>query len=60
VVPFVLVIDEKYDGVTNHQVVVALCGRLGVFTLFGVMAQVLCRTSAFLQWMFSICFFFIK
>jgi hypothetical protein len=24
-----LVIDEKYDGVTNHQVVVALCGRLG-------------------------------
>jgi hypothetical protein len=60
VVPFVLVIDEKYDGVTNHQVVVALCGRFDVFTLFGVMAQVLCHTSTFLQWMFFICFFLIK
>jgi hypothetical protein len=53
VVPFVLVIDEKYDGVTNHQVVVALWGRLGVFGLLGVLAQVLCHTSTFLQWMLS-------
>jgi len=56
VVPFMLVIDEKYDGFTNHQVVVALCGRLGVFGLLGAMAQVLCCTSTFLQWMLSICF----
>jgi hypothetical protein len=56
VVQFVLVIDEKYDGFTNHQVVAALCGRLGVFGLLGVMAQVLSCTSAFLQWMLSICF----
>jgi len=34
-VPFMLVTNEKYDGVTNHQVVVALCGRLGVFGLLG-------------------------
>jgi hypothetical protein len=51
-----LVIDEKYDGVTNHQVVVALCGRLGVFGLLGAMAQVLCCISTFLHWMLSICF----
>jgi hypothetical protein len=51
-----LVIDEKYDGVTNHQVVVALCGRFGVFGLLGAMAQILCCTLTFLQWMFSICF----
>jgi len=55
-VPFVLVTREKYDGVTNHQVVAALRGRLGVFALLGVNAQVLCCTSAFLQWMFFICF----
>ncbi len=54
--PFVLVIDETYDGVTNHQVVAPLCGRLGVFGLFGVMAKILCCTLAFLQWMLSICF----
>jgi hypothetical protein len=47
VVPFVLAIDEKYDGVTNHQVVTTLCGRLGVFDLLGVMAPVLCCTSTF-------------
>jgi len=57
VVPFVLVTDEKYDGVTNHQIVAALCGRLGVFGLLGVMAQVLCCTSTFVQWMLPICFF---
>jgi hypothetical protein len=55
VAPFVLVIDEKYDGVTNHQIVATLCGRLGVFGLLGVMAHILCCTLAFLQWMFSIC-----
>jgi len=27
--------NKDYDGVTNHQVVVALCGRLGVFGLLG-------------------------
>ncbi len=30
-VPFVLVTHENYDGVTNHQVMAALCGRLGGF-----------------------------
>jgi hypothetical protein len=56
-VPFVVVIDEKYDGVTNHQVVIALCGRLDVFGLLGVLARVLCHTSTFLQWLLSICLF---
>jgi hypothetical protein len=27
--------NEDYDVVTNHQVVAALCGRLGVFGLLG-------------------------
>jgi len=27
--------NKDYDGVTNHQVVATLCGRLGVFGLLG-------------------------
>jgi len=34
---FVFMMNEEqiYDGVTNHQVVATLCGRLGVFGLLG-------------------------
>jgi hypothetical protein len=51
-----LVTNEKYDGVTNHQVVVALWVGLVSLVCLGAMAQVLCCTLAFLQWMLSICF----
>jgi len=27
--------SKDYDGVTNHQVIATLCGRLGVFGLLG-------------------------